>query len=143
MMFKGTKDLGPEEFSRIIQANGGTLNAFTTTDNTSYYENLPADKLELAVRLEADRLEMDLGLVSPIQVDLVVGESQLARHINDRPHDVPPERAVHRCARLFSRVPGEVCPLQRNRSHVHQGGPRTSPGWSKVRPPKLACAPTT
>ena len=49
--------MGPEEFSRIIQANGGTLNAFTTTDNTSYYENLPADRLELAVRLEADRLE--------------------------------------------------------------------------------------
>lgn len=57
MMFKGTREVGPEEFSRIIQANGGTLNAFTTTDNTSYYENLPADKLELAVRLEADRLE--------------------------------------------------------------------------------------
>jgi zinc protease len=57
MMFKGTETVGPEEFSRIIQANGGTLNAFTTTDNTSYYENLPADKLELAVRLEADRLE--------------------------------------------------------------------------------------
>ncbi len=57
MMFKGTREVGPEEFSRIIQANGGTLNAFTTTDHTSYYENLPADKLELAVRLEADRLE--------------------------------------------------------------------------------------
>ncbi|MGB9698462.1 MAG: M16 family metallopeptidase [Thermodesulfobacteriota bacterium] len=57
MMFKGTKEVGPEEFSRIIQANGGTLNAFTTTDNTSYYENLPAAKLELAVRLEADRLQ--------------------------------------------------------------------------------------
>ncbi len=57
MMFKGTKELGPEEFSRIIQDNGGTLNAFTTTDNTSYFENLPADKLELAVRLEADRLQ--------------------------------------------------------------------------------------
>jgi zinc protease len=57
MMFKGTKELGPEEFSRTIQANGGTLNAFTTTDNTSYFENLPADKLELAVRLEADRLQ--------------------------------------------------------------------------------------
>jgi zinc protease len=57
MMFKGTQEVGPEEFSRIIQANGGTLNAFTTTDNTSYYENLPADRLELAVRLEADRLE--------------------------------------------------------------------------------------
>ncbi len=57
MMFKGTKEVGPEKFARIIQAHGGTLNAFTTTDNTSYYENLPAAKLELAVRLEADRLQ--------------------------------------------------------------------------------------
>jgi predicted Zn-dependent peptidase len=57
MMFKGTREVGPEEFSRIIQANGGSLNAFTTTDNTAYYENLPADRLELAARLEADRLQ--------------------------------------------------------------------------------------
>jgi zinc protease len=56
MMFKGTHRVKPEEFARIIQAHGGTLNAFTTTDNTSYYENLPADQLELAVELEADRL---------------------------------------------------------------------------------------
>lgn len=57
MMFKGTKKVGPEEFARLIQAEGGTLNAFTTTDNTSYYETLPSAKLELAVRLEADRLQ--------------------------------------------------------------------------------------
>jgi len=56
LMFKGTRRVKPEEFARIIQAHGGTLNAFTTTDNTSYYENLPADKLELAMDLEADRL---------------------------------------------------------------------------------------
>ncbi len=55
MMFRGSKELGPEEFARIIQANGGTLNAFTTIDNTSYFENLPADKLALAIRLEAER----------------------------------------------------------------------------------------
>jgi len=57
MMFRGSKELGPEEFARVIQAHGGTLNAFTTIDNTSYFENLPSDKLELAVRLEAERLE--------------------------------------------------------------------------------------
>jgi zinc protease len=44
MMFKGTRQVGAEEFSRTIQANGGSLNAFTTTDNTSYYENLPRDR---------------------------------------------------------------------------------------------------
>ncbi len=57
MMFRGSKELGPEEFSRIIQANGGYTNAFTTMDNTSYFENLPVDKLELAMHLEAERLE--------------------------------------------------------------------------------------
>lgn len=57
MMFRGSKELGPEEFSRIIQANGGQTNAFTTTDNTSYFENIPAEKLELAMHLETERLE--------------------------------------------------------------------------------------
>lgn len=57
MMFRGSEELGPEEFSRIIQANGGSTNAFTTTDNTSYFENLPGGKLELAMHLEAERLE--------------------------------------------------------------------------------------
>jgi predicted Zn-dependent peptidase len=63
LMFKGTRRVKPEEFARIIQAHGGTLNAFTTTDNTSYYENLPAGKLELAMDLEADRLA-DLQLTA-------------------------------------------------------------------------------
>lgn len=57
MMFRGSKELGPEEFSRVIQANGATLNAFTTADHTTYFENLPSDKLELVIRLEAERLE--------------------------------------------------------------------------------------
>jgi zinc protease len=57
MMFRGSRELGPEEFSRIIQANGGSTNAFTTTDNTSYFENLPSEKLEIAMHLEAERLE--------------------------------------------------------------------------------------
>ncbi len=56
MMFKGSKNFEPEEHSRIIQQNGGTDNAFTTKDMTAYFENLPSSQLELAVRLEADRM---------------------------------------------------------------------------------------
>jgi zinc protease len=56
MMFKGSKNIEPEEHSRIIQLNGGTDNAFTTQDVTAYFENLPSPKLELAARLEADRM---------------------------------------------------------------------------------------
>ncbi|MCK9374744.1 MAG: insulinase family protein [Syntrophobacterales bacterium] len=56
LMFRGTETLGPEEFSRILQAKGGEINAFTTKDHTSYFENLPAADLELGLQLEADRL---------------------------------------------------------------------------------------
>lgn len=56
LMFRGTEELGPEEFSRLLQAKGGEINAFTTKDHTSYFENLPAEHLDLALRLEADRL---------------------------------------------------------------------------------------
>ena len=45
-----------EQIAKEVQANGGTLNAFTTTDNTSYFENMPADKLELAIDIESDRM---------------------------------------------------------------------------------------
>ncbi len=56
LMFRGTETLGPEEFSRILQSKGGEINAFTTRDHTSYFENLPVEHLELAMRLEVDRL---------------------------------------------------------------------------------------
>lgn len=57
MMFKGTKKLGPEEFSRIIQENGGNDNAFTSRDYTAYFENLSADRIQVSLDLESDRMQ--------------------------------------------------------------------------------------
>ncbi len=56
LMFKETKNVGPGEFDRTIESAGGETNAATWTDWTTYYENLPKDQLELAVRLESDRM---------------------------------------------------------------------------------------
>jgi zinc protease len=56
MMFKGSKNVGPEEHSRLIQAAGGEDNAYTTWDVTVYYEDVPPDQLELCARLESDRM---------------------------------------------------------------------------------------
>ena len=50
MMFKGTKKVGPEEFSRIIQENGGNDNAFTSSDFTAYFENISSDRLKVRDR---------------------------------------------------------------------------------------------
>lgn len=57
LMFKGTKKLKPEEFSNIIQENGGEDNAFTTADFTDYFEIINHTHLDVPITLEADRME--------------------------------------------------------------------------------------
>src|SRR5512142_3098352 len=56
MMFKGTPDLGKGEIMRLINRNGGVDNAFTWTDFTAYFETLPSDRIDLALRIESDRM---------------------------------------------------------------------------------------
>ena len=56
MMFKGTPTLGKGEIMRLINRNGGVDNAFTWTDYTAYFESLPSDRIDLALRIEADRM---------------------------------------------------------------------------------------
>ena len=56
MMFKGTRTYKSGEFSRIIARNGGDENAFTSKDFTAYYQKMHKSKLELAIKMEADRM---------------------------------------------------------------------------------------
>jgi zinc protease len=55
MMFKGTRDVKPGEFSRRVAALGGRENAFTGRDMTGYFQQIPAARLEEVMGLEADR----------------------------------------------------------------------------------------
>ncbi len=56
LLFKGTKTLKPGEFSKIVKANGGVDNAFTSYDYTGYFQRVAADRLPLMMQLEADRM---------------------------------------------------------------------------------------
>ena len=56
MMFKGTPTRGPKQFARLVEENGGQDNAFTSQDVTSYFVDIAADKLDLMIELEADRM---------------------------------------------------------------------------------------
>ncbi|HQR03892.1 MAG: insulinase family protein [Proteobacteria bacterium] len=56
MMFKGTKKIGPGEFSRRVAAAGGNDNAFTTADYTAYFEQVPKARLAEMMAMEADRM---------------------------------------------------------------------------------------
>lgn len=67
LMFKGTDDRAPGELSKIVEANGGTDNAFTNQDFTAYFQRVAADRLGLMMEMEADRMR-DLVL-APEEVD--------------------------------------------------------------------------
>lgn len=56
LMFKATGELADGEFSRIVSENGGTDNAFTSTDYTAYFQRIAADRLDLVMGMEADRM---------------------------------------------------------------------------------------
>ena len=56
MLFKGTQEFGAGEVFRQVSATGGSLNGFTWIDFTTYFETLPVDQIELAMRIESDRM---------------------------------------------------------------------------------------
>ncbi len=56
MLFKGTEAFPAGYLDRAIDRAGGLWNAQTSSDYTAYYETLPADKIDLALRAEADRM---------------------------------------------------------------------------------------
>jgi len=72
MMFKGTPSVGPGEFNRRVAAGGGRDNAFTSLDYTAYFQQVPKEKLEAMMQLEADRM----------------------RHLSIDPQEFAPERQV-------------------------------------------------
>src|SRR5882724_1970007 len=56
MMFQGSANVGKSEHMQLIQENGGGMNGTTNEDRTNYFELLPANQLDLALYLEADRM---------------------------------------------------------------------------------------
>lgn len=58
MMFRGTDRLGSTDHFDFIRKTGGNCNAYTTFDQTVYVQTLPANQLNLALWLEAERMSM-------------------------------------------------------------------------------------
>jgi predicted Zn-dependent peptidase len=56
LMFEGSKNIKRGEYFKIVQSNGGTLNANTSWDRTFYYEVLPSNQLKLGLWLESERM---------------------------------------------------------------------------------------
>ena len=64
MMFQGSEHVADEQHFKLITEAGGTMNGTTNTDRTNYFETVPANNLELALWLEADRMGFLLDSVT-------------------------------------------------------------------------------
>src|SRR5262245_43708382 len=94
MMFKGTPSMQAGEYSRIIAAAGGRDNAFTSNDFTGYFAVLQKTRLELALRLEADRM-VNLTLAPEEfakEIKVVMEERRL--RTEDRPRSLTYEQLM-------------------------------------------------
>ena len=79
LMFKGTRANPQGAFSALIAQNGGRDNAFTTEDYTAFHETVARDRLDLVMRLEADRmtgLVLDDAAVLP-ERDVILEERRM------------------------------------------------------------------
>jgi len=56
MMFNGSANVPPKEYDRLLEAAGGASNAFTARDMTAYHEDIASDRLDVPLRLDADRM---------------------------------------------------------------------------------------
>jgi zinc protease len=67
MLFKGGREFGKGEIFKQVAKHGGINNGFTSHDFTAYFETLPADAMDLGLRIEADR--MASALFDPAEFD--------------------------------------------------------------------------
>ncbi|MGG8407022.1 M16 family metallopeptidase, partial [Streptomyces sp. 12297] len=84
VLAQGSSGTGP--LTDAVAAMGGTMNARTSADHTQYTQILPADGLELGLRIERDRLaEPDLG-ADHIRAQIAVVQAEIRRNVLQRPH---------------------------------------------------------
>jgi len=85
LMFKGTKELKPGEFSRRVAALGGRENAFTSRDYTGYYQQIPAVKLEDVMKLESDRFANNQWADDEFKREIEVVKEERRLRTEDQP----------------------------------------------------------
>ncbi len=88
MMFQGSDNVADEEHFKIVSDAGGTLNGSTNLDRTNYYETVPANQLETALWLEADRMGFLLDAVTQqkFEVQRSTVKNERGQNYDNRPY---------------------------------------------------------
>lgn len=86
LMFEGSDNIKREEYMKLVQQNGGVLNANTSQDRTYYFEELPSNQLELGLWMEAERmLHLKIDSVG-IETQRKVVQEEKKQSFDNRPY---------------------------------------------------------
>ncbi|HKW41823.1 MAG TPA: pitrilysin family protein [Gemmatimonadales bacterium] len=98
IMFMGSQHVPTGEFDRLLEAVGADNNGSTTEDRTNYYEDGPANALELMLYLDSDRMGFLLPEITAEKVDIQRGVVQNERRqsYENRPYGLAEENILER-----------------------------------------------
>jgi len=85
LMFKGTEDVPQGAFSQTVEALGGYDNAFTSSDQTAYFQRLSADQLDQVMKMEADRMRNLILSEDDVKTEREVILEERAQRIDSSP----------------------------------------------------------
>lgn len=115
LMFKGTEKLMPGQIDRLTLKNGGANNAYTSEDMTVYYFDFAADRWEVALDIEADRMRnIRIDAQHEFQQEKGAVIEELARN-EDQPWDLELKAIM---PRLFGERSPYGHPVIGERDHV-------------------------
>lgn len=102
LMFRGTDEYGPGEIDRIVESVGGVQSAFTSPDQTGYYQRVAAEHLETVMELESVRMD---GLLITDE-DIAIERNVVLEERNERTDSSPDAQfAEQRRAALYLNHP--------------------------------------
>ncbi len=86
LLFEGTENVARGDFAKFVQDAGGVLNAYTTNDQTTYYEILPANQIGLGLWLESERMLHAKVLEEGIETQRSVVKEERRMRVDNRPY---------------------------------------------------------
>ena len=86
LMFQGTKNLPPNEISRLVETNGGVDNAYTMKTNTTYHEVVPSWAVEAVLWAEADRMRGLLISARELEIEKRVVLEEMNQNYANQPY---------------------------------------------------------
>jgi zinc protease len=135
MMFKGTDRVGPEEHFELLRRVGGNTNGYTSLDKTVYLETVPADQVELALWLEAERMAFLKIDQESVDTERKVVEEELRSRYDNEPYGNVYKKIA---AALFTRHPYRWPPIG-NIAHLRASTPQEMRDfWSRYYVPNNA-----